>query len=292
MKYILIVFLFLSAIIYSQELNCKVDVNFQSLPVNNRELLVDFAGVIENYMNTTKYTQEDWGERIDCTLNILFLSAGSDIDYSAQIVVVSQRPIFQSTKKSPMLIVNDGQWQFRYQKGQALYPNQTSFDPLTSLLDFYALIIIGMDMDTFGVIGGTPYFKRAQDIVNLGANSNANFGWQSSSAVYSRWGLVNDILSERYSAFRSSIFSYHQFGLDSFTKNGSVAIQNIVYLVDVLWNMYQQTGSINSVYVRTFFDAKHGEMIEYLTSYNDTEIFAKLIKIDPPHTSKYSALIP
>lgn len=291
MKYTVLFLLFLSFTTFAQELNCRVEVNYQNLPVNNRELLTEFAGVIESYMNSTRFTTEDWAQKIDCSMSIFFTSASSDIDYSAQIVVVSQRPVFKSTKNSPVLTVNDGQWQFRYQKGQALYSNQTTFDPLTSFLDYYALIIIGMDTDTFEPLGGTVYFKRAQDIVNLGANSAANLGWQSSSSTYSRWGLVNDILSATYSYFRTSIFDYH-YGIDIFSQNKQLGQQKIVGLIDVLWIMYEKIGSINSVYVRTFFDAKHGEIIEHLKGYPDVEIFSRLKKIDPPHTSKYEAAMP
>ena len=272
MKYTVLFLLFLSYTSFAQELNCKVDVNFESLPVNNRELLTDFQGVIENYMNTTRYTNEDYAQKIDCTMSIFFTSAGSDVDYSAQIVVISQRPIYRSTNNSPILTVNDGQWQFKYQKGQALYSNQTTFDPLTSFLDYYALIIIGMDMDTFELSGGTVYFKRAQDIVNLGSNSGASLGWQSSSATYSRWGLVNDILSATYSFFRNAIFDYH-YGIDVFSQNKQLGQPKIADLVDVLWIMYEKIGSINSVYVRTFFDAKNGELIDYLRDYPDPEIY-------------------
>jgi len=291
MKYTLIFILLFNIVNLAQELNCRVEINFESLPVNNRELLSDFAGVIESYMNNTRFTNLDWGQKIDCSVNIFFTSASSDIDYTAQMVVVSQRPIYQSIKNSPILTVNDGQWQFKYQRGQALYPNQTSFDPLTSFLDYYANIIIGMDMDTFEPLGGTPYFKRAQDIVNLGATSSSNAGWLSSSAVYSRWGLINEILSSTYSFFRNSIFDYH-YGVDIYSQNNELGQQKILSLVNVLWTMYQKIGNINSVYVRTFFDAKSGELIDYLKDYPDKEIFAKLRKIDPPHSSKYDALMP
>jgi len=291
MKYTVLFLLFLSFTTFAQELNCKVDVNFESLPVNNRELLTDFQGVIENYMNTTRYTNEDYAQKIDCSMSIFFTSAGSDVDYSAQIVIISQRPIYRSTNNSPILTVNDGQWQFKYQKGQALYANQTSFDPLTSFLDYYALIIIGMDMDTFEPLGGTVLFRRAQDIVNLGSNSGASLGWQSSSAAFSRWGLVNDILSTTYSFFRNSIFDYH-YGIDIFSQNKKLGQPKIANLVDVLWIMYEKLGSLNSVFIRTFFDAKSGEIIEHLKDYPDKEIFSKLKKIDPPHSSKYDAVMP
>jgi len=291
MKYTVLFLLLLSFTTFAQELNCKVDVNFESLPVNNRELLTDFQGVIENYLNTTRYTNEDYAQKIDCSMSIFFTSAGSDVDYSAQIVIISQRPIFRSTNNSPILTVNDGQWQFKYQKGQALYSNQTTFDPLTSFLDFYALIIIGMDMDTFEPSGGTVLFKRAQDIVNLGSNSGASLGWQSSSSAYNRWGLVNEILSATYTFFRNSIFEYH-YGIDIYAQNKQLGQPKIAGLVNVLWIMYEKLGSINSVYVRTFFDAKHGELIDYLRDYGDPEIFTKLKKIDPPHSSKYDAVMP
>lgn len=291
MKYTLLIFFFFSVTSFAQELNCNVDANYQSLPVNNRELVTDFAGIIENYMNTTRFTNEDWGQKIECSMSIFFTGASSDIDYSAQIVIISQRPVFKSTNNSPVLTVNDGQWQFKYQKGQALYSNQTTFDPLTSFLDYYALIIIGMDMDTFEPLGGTVYFKRAQDIVNLGSNSGSSLGWQSSSSVYNRWGLVNEILSATYSFFRNSIFDYH-YGIDIFAQNKQLGQPKIAGLVNVLWTMYEKLGSINSVYVRTFFDAKSGEIIEHLKDYPDKEIFSKLKKIDPPHSSKYDAVIP
>ena len=291
MKYTVLIFLFFSVTSFAQELNCRVEVNFQNLPVNNRELLTEFAGIIENYMNTTRYTNDDYAQKIDCSMSIFFTSAGSDVDYSAQIVIISQRPIFNSTNNSPVLTVNDGQWQFKYQKGQALYANQTSFDPLTSFLDYYALIIIGMDMDTFEPLGGTVYFKRAQDIVNLGSNSAASLGWQSSSSVYNRWGLVNEILSATYSFFRNSIFDYH-YGIDIFKQNKQLGQQKIAGLIDVLWIMYEKLGSLNSVYIRTFFDSKSGEIIDHLKDYTDSELFSKLKKIDPPHSSKYEELMP
>jgi hypothetical protein len=291
MKYTILFFLFFSFATIAQELNCKVEVNFQNLPVNNRELLTDFGGIIESYLNTTRYTNEDYSQKIDCSVSIFFTGASSDVDYSAQIVIISQRPIYQSTNNSPVLTVNDGQWQFKYQKGQALYANQTSFDPLTSFLDYYAMIIIGMDMDTFELLGGTIYFKRAQDIVNLGANSGASLGWQSSSSVYNRWGLVNEILSTTYSFFRNSVFDYH-YGIDIYKQNKELGQQKIASLIEVLWIMYEKLGSLNSVYIRTFFDSKSGEIIDHLKDYPDPELFSKLKKIDPPHSSKYDAVMP
>ena len=284
-------FLLLTSTLSAQELNCTVSVNFESLPVANRERLRDFASVVEGYINTTRYTNDDYATKIDCSMSIFFLSAAGDFDYSAQIVVTSTRPVYRSDRNSPMLAINDPQWQFQYQPGQSLYANQTTFDPLTSFLDFYALIIIGMDNDTFESFGGNPSFQQAQFIANLAATSKGNAGWPPSSSVYNRQGLVNDVFRDQYAAFRSSIFDYH-YGVDIYGQNKALGQQKIVELINILWTMYQKSGSITSVYVRTFFDAKYGEITDLLKFYPDAEIFSKLKKIDPPHTAKYDAMMP
>ena len=54
MKTVFLILVLISPYIYSQELNCNVIVNFQNVPVQNRELLVDFKSVVENYVNTTR----------------------------------------------------------------------------------------------------------------------------------------------------------------------------------------------------------------------------------------------
>jgi len=291
MMKLFILFLALSATGLAQELNCRVEVNFESLPVNNRELLADFANVIESYMNTTRFTEIDWAEKIDCSLTILFSSASGDVDYSAQIIVVSQRPVYNSTSNSLMLTINDAAWSFRYERGQALYSGQSTFDGLTSFLEFYAMIIIGFDWDTWEEYGGSRYFQRAQDIVNLGATSGFSNGWLSSSSSYNRWGLVNDLLAEKYSKFRSTVFDYH-YGLDIYQQDKVLGQQKMVSLIDNLYNMWKVQGGLKSVLLKTFSDAKHGEIIDLLKDYSDLTIFEKLKKIDPQHAVKYEAVMP
>ncbi len=292
MKKIFLMLLLISSYNYSQELNCTVIVNYQNVPVKNRELLVDFKNVVENYMNTTRFTNLNWdGDKIDCSLNIFFTSAGSDVSYSAQIVVVSQRPVYQSTRNSALLTLNDSEWSFKYEVGQSMYANLDAFDPLTSLLDFYGLIIIGFDMDTWEEFGGTPYFNKAFDIVNLASTSNNKSGWLPSNKIYSRWGLVSDALNEKYAAFRSAIFDYH-YGIDIFAQNKEVGQAKIVELIDGLYDLFERTGIMKSVLVQTFFNAKFGEITDHLKGYRDRTIFTKLKKIDPSHAGRYDLASP
>lgn len=276
---------------FSQELNCNVTVNYEGLSVENRELLVDFAGVVESYMNTTQFTSEAWdGEKIDCSFTIFFTGASSETDYSAQVVMVSTRPVFKSTRQTPMVTINDGNWSFRYVPNQALYANQATFDPLTSFLDFYANIIIGFDWETWAELGGTRYFKKAFDILNLSGNSQYKKGWEQSSASYSKWGLCQDLLNDKYRAFREAFYVYH-YGVDELQIRKKEAQDKIVSLVTVLEDMQKKTGINNSVLIKHFFDTKNGEIIDLLRDYNDSKIFERLKKVDPPHSAKYDELL-
>jgi len=279
------------AISFSQELNCNVTVNFEGLSVENRELLVDFAGVIESYMNTTQFTGEAWdGQKIDCSLTIFFTAASNQTDYSAQVVVVSTRPVFKSTRQSSMLTISDANWSFRYVPNQALYANQATFDPLTSFLDFYANIIIGFDWETWAELSGTPYFTKASNLLNLSQGSSYNKGWEQSSASYSKWGLCNDLLNDKYRSFREAFYVYH-YGVDEYQVRKKEAQDKIVELVNVLSDLQTKVGISNSVLIKLFFDTKNGEIIELLKDYPEFAIFQKLKKIDPPHAAKYDEIL-
>lgn len=291
MKKIILIILIVSSYIYPQELNCNVTVNYQNVPVKNRELLADFVNVITDYINTTRFTDLSWeGDKINCTFNIFFNSAGSDVNYSAQLIVISQRPIYHSTRNSPILTINDGQWSFNYEVGRAMYANLDAFDGLTSFLDFYALITIGFDLDTWEEFGGTPYFKKAFDIVNLASTSSFSNGWLPGSNTYNRWTFVSNLLDEKYSVFRSAIFSYH-YGIDIYAQNKQEGQQRIVDLINVLYDMYEREGIIKSVFVKTFFDAKYTEIVDHLMDYQDKTVIIKLKKIDPSHAGRYDNVL-
>jgi hypothetical protein len=291
MRYLIFILLFPFTLTLAQELNCKVTVNYEGLAVNNRELLIDFANVVESYMNTTQFTSEQWdGLKIDCALTIFFTGAANETDYSAQVVIVSTRPVFRSTRQTPMLTISDANWSFRYVPNQALYANQATFDPLTSFLDFYANIIIGFDWETWAELGGTPYFKKAFDILNLSVSSPYKKGWEQSSASYSKWGLCNDLLNDRYRSFREAFYEYH-YGVDEYQIRKKDGQDKLVNMITVMEDMQKKVGIANSVLIKQFFDTKNGEFVELLRDYPDNAVFARLKKIDPSHATKYDEVL-
>lgn len=288
MKLLLLALLSSFSIVIAQELNCRVSVNYEAIPVLNRDLLRDFKDVIEDYMNKSRFTDISWeGGKIDCSLAISFIGASSEINYTAQVVVQSQRPVYKSDKNSLMLKILDDSWAFVYERGQPLISNQTIFDPVTSFLDYYANIIIGFDLESWEKFGGTPYFTKALDIVNLGATSRFSSGWENKGTTFSfsRRKLAEDLLNEKYRPFREAFYEYH-YGIDFYSQNKELGQKKIIDLINLLESMRSKV-DLNSVLIKVFFDAKNGEIAEYLKDYPDKGVFKTLMKLDPPHATKY-----
>lgn len=289
MKYLIVLFLAATSILFAQELNCTVTVNLQSIPPSTRDNLSGFQSTVQNYMNQTKFTDGWQGNKIRCSFTILLLSASNNVNYTAQIIVSSQRDIYKSNNSSLMLTINDNNWSFIYEKNQSLITDFSNFDPLTSLLNYYAYVIIGYDMDSWEEFGGTDYYSKAYDIVNLAASSSANkVGWEKNSNSYSRRGLVDDLLNDKFRPFREAFYQYH-YGIDYYEQNKSNGQKYIVKAINIL-NTLRSKIDLSSVIMKVFFDAKNGEIIERLKDYpNKKEVFETLKKIDPAHSAKYDA---
>ncbi len=281
--------LFFPVLIAAQEFNATVNVNMDQLNPGIREKLEDFKSALEDYINKNKFTGKAWeGEKILCSFNVFFTGASDNNVYSAQLVVTSYRPIEGTTRNTLLMNVLDNPWSFTYEKNQAMIFNQAEIDPITSMLDFYAYLMLGFDGDSFGKLGGNDFFKQAYEISLRGASSKYAASWSYSSAPYTKRGLLENLLDERYQQFRLDYYDYHYNGLDimSKPKNIDIAVKNIVKLINNIDKVRERLDS-RSVLLKVFFDAKFLEICDALKNYSDKEIFNTLKKIDPFHISKY-----
>ena len=203
------------------------------------------------------------------------------------MVVNSQRNHPKAERSSLMLNILDNSWQLSYQKNQGMVFKQVDFDPLLSFLDYYAYIIIGFDMDSYYALGGSEYFQKALDITSKGGNSSANKGWQYDTTPFNRRALLDNLFSANYREFRQDFFNYHYNGLDIYGgAEKQTAIDNMVKLIKDLDAKKDQIDP-RSVLLKVFFDAKAGEIVDYLKGVADKSVFVLLKSIDPSHSSKY-----
>ncbi len=280
--------------LFGQELDCEVTINTQTLTSDAIDNLSDFQAQVKQYLNNTRWTKDDFGnDRIKCSFSIFFQGSPGEGRYAAQVFVGSQRKIWDLKRKRPLekgsatLRVFDGNWEFSYTRGVPLTRNDYRFDPLTSLLDFYAYVILGFDYDSYESLSGTPPFQRALNIFNLSQSAGTPKGWESTgSGSYSRTRLIDELMNAKFKDFRGAMYTYHSEGLDYMTKDSSAALAKILAAVDMVGKVKEKINQ-PSVAIKTFFDSKYLELCELFINYPDESVYRKFGLIDPAHQKSY-----
>ena len=162
MRFVFLIFL-ISQSLCSQELNCKVNINYSAIPSPNKEMFNSMRQGIYEFLNNTNWTNDlfENEERIECTVLIRIDQQLSTDEFSGSISIQSSRPIFKTLYNSSILNIFDDQLRFKYVEFETLEFNENShLSNLTSILAYYAYLIIGMDYDTFSLAGATLTFLK------------------------------------------------------------------------------------------------------------------------------------
>ncbi len=274
----------------AQELNCTVSVNYQKLQGSQYNYLRELEDQIRRYLNERRWTDDAFQdiERVDCTLQVFFEEAVTLTRFRARLVLATRRPIYGTLQYTTVLQLSDPNWEFEYPQGTPLIYNPERFDPLSSVLDFYALVMLGYDYDTFSELGGTPLFERARRIADL-AQTAANSGWNPIGDDRSRVALITQLLDPRYRPLRQAYFQYHFNGLDHFLQDPDQARAAILETLRTIERLNQELA--RSYMMDLFFAAKYQELAAvFLGSRFQQEAFVLLSNLDPAHLSEYNKL--
>ena len=105
---------------------------------------------------------------------------------------------------------------------------------LVALLSYYAYILIGFDLDTMSLMGGTTFLQTAEQIVTAG-DALGYPGWKAFDDNKNRFGILNDYLDGSMECFREFQYKYHRQGLDKMYEDpeaGRKAISEALELLD------------------------------------------------------------
>lgn len=281
------------AAVHAQEIRADVIVDRSRINGTSLSYLDGFGQELESYLNDNTWTNDNFQpqEVIDVSIQVNLLGVTDDYRFDADIIIQSRRPIYNSNRQTTLFLYNDENWTFQYSPNRGLVHDELQFDELTTLLDFYAYVILGYDYDSFSELGGTPYFTEAQNLVSL-AQSSPSTGWQRSSTVpRNRAQLIADLLNPNYERLRRAFYLYHRQGLDIFLNDPDEARQNIVEALEMIQNTKRQT--TNNLLFDTFFNAKYRELValfEDAPTEQRLHVYNILAEIDPSHLTEYSNL--
>ncbi|MBE8719478.1 type IX secretion system protein PorD [Sphingobacterium pedocola] len=279
--------------IFAQELNARVELSAPQLQNTNARTLELLQRVVSDFLNNRSWTGKAIRpeERIDCSFNIIISEYDGSKQYKATAQINSARPVYGTNYNSPILSFRDKYFNFSYVEGEQLDFNENQdLGPLSSLLGFYANIIIGMDMDSFRKSGGTPIFSKARTIMNYSQSSQVE-GWRGMEAMDNRYWLITNLVDRAYMPYREFSYAFHREGLDNMFENEAKA-KGVMGEIMVRLKEVDRTNTGN-VLTNALFTAKSNEFVGLFSKMPGNEsvkIYNLLAELDPANISKYETL--
>jgi hypothetical protein len=278
----------------SQELKCNVTVIAPQVSNVDPGVFQNMEGLIQDFMNDRKWTSDnfEFEERIECNLQLTVSEAVNQTEFAGSIQIQSSRPVYNSDYKTPLLSINDADVQFVFLENSLF---QFSIDQhrnnLTSILAYYAYIILGYDYDSFSEEGGSEHFLKAQTIVANAQNSGEP-GWKASEGQQNRYWLVENHITQTFKPLRNCLYQYHRHGFDKLYENAEAGRESIANALIGLRNTHKiRPGSYN---FQAFFFAKSDEIVNLFKSAPQEErlrVYNVLKQVDPSNISKYERMM-
>lgn len=272
---IIFLLLYVCGTINGQTIKFSISLEMERLLPQEQEILRPLPQQLEDYVNNFDWSDENKEVIIECTANLIIetmSSRGSEKIYRSQFLISS--PSGEN--------YYDKSCEFVYQQGQGISHSRAIFDPLLSLIDYYVYMVLGGEMDTWLLRGGSKYYNMALNIANEGSISNYSTGWKD------RIDAVKLITDSDHIPLREAKFYYYDclYYIEA-KKDQENAIKLSRLVLDNLKKVHQRRP--NSPALKRFFDSHFKEICSLFIYTNNTDFAESLSNMDPRHSDTYRA---
>ncbi|GAB4320846.1 MAG: DUF4835 family protein [Bacteroidales bacterium] len=277
----------------AQEIICNVQVNSQQIEGTDKRVYENMQQALTEFINNRQWTDYRFKpeERIECSMVLNIQSRPSTDRFRAQLNIVSSRPVFKTNYTTTILNYVDTDVEFEYVDFQPFDFQENSFtNNLVSVTAYYIYMILALDFDTFSQFGGTPFYEKAQNIVNAAQNAPES-GWKAFEDNRNRYWLLENMTNNSYKDLREFLYQYHRLGMDQMADNAEVGRKAVAESLQYLKKVYDQRPGLFAL--RLIIDAKRDEIINIFSEGNPTEkaeIQQLMKEIDPSNASSYSKI--
>lgn len=279
--------------IQAQEFNIDVTVSSARIEGTDQRAFEALKEGILNFMNNRVWTNVklEPEERIEGALVVNVKKKEGNI-IEAELNIALRRPTFKTNYNTPLFNYVDDDFVFEYVESQPLDFNENAYmSNLTSTLAFYAYYCLGLYFDSFGLYGGDPFFKVADQIVNAAQSAN-EAGWKAFDDKRNRYWLNENMMNATYKPIRQYIYEYHRLGLDKMSTKQDEGKAAIMKSLEYLKQMYSERP--NLLYIQVLNDTKRNEWKSIYaegSQQDKTKAVNIFREIDPSHASEYEELL-
>lgn len=295
MKHIITGLIFLIAFSkgIAQEFNVTVQVTSPMVEGSEKKIFETLQQELYDFVNNTQWTNFSYKpeERIEGTI-LITVDQRSGEDFKGKMNLALRRPVYKASYNTPLFNYLDRDFDFTYVEFQALeYSDNVYTSNLTSAIAFYLYIYLGLDGDSFGRMGGAPYYAKAQNIVNLGQNAREK-GWKAFESQKNRYWLIENLTNPAYSSIREAMYRYHRHGLDIMADDVEAGRAGINESLELLRKANRERPGL--FILQLFLEAKRDELINIYSQaspMDKTKAVNTLKEIDPANANRYQKIL-
>lgn len=277
----------------AQEFNFDVTVSTAQVAGTDQRVFESLKEGVINFMNNRVWTNVELKpeERIEGAI-VINVKKKTDNIIEAELNIALRRPTFKASYNTPIFNFVDQDFTFEYVESQPLDFNENTYmSNLTSTLAFYAYYCLGLYFDTFGLYGGDPFFKVADQIV-VSAQSALESGWKAFDDNKNRYWLCENMTNSAYKPLRQYAYEYHRLGVDMMSTNVEEGRAAMTKSLTHVQKMYSEKP--NLFFLQILNDTKRNE---WKAAYSEgsqqekTKAVNILREIDPAHASEYEEML-
>ncbi len=296
--FIVLIVLILPSSFFAQELDCNVQIVSQQVQGTNKQVFETMQNAVFEFMNNRVWTNHVYGmeERIECNMLFNITEQISADEFRGTLQIQASRPVFNSNYNTTMLNFLDNDIHFNYLEFEPLeFDLNTHVSNLTSILAYYAYLILALDYDSFSFEGGSPYWQAAEKVIDNAQNAPQK-GWKpfDNSSHRNRYWLVKDYIDEDYAPCREFSYRYHRHGLDMMDAKIIESRLEVASNLEILQKVYRQKPDPFMQPLHMIFDSKADELINIFSESFQEEknrVYELLNEIDPANKNKYQAIL-
>jgi hypothetical protein len=259
--------------VFAQKIVATVNFDLQYLQQEAKDVVLELKPKLEDYINSYDYAEDELGLVIPIKVNVIFESysiSGGNTEFKAQLLISS--PAGEN--------FYDKNWKFPYRQGEIIIHDEASPHPITSLIDYYIYLVLGGEMDTYQLLGGTDFYEIARNIL------------ARARTLGSEWSLrdrdFQELIDGRLLPLREAKYYYYQ-SLFLIEIAEAADIQKIreynSEFVKKLKEAFEQ--SPNAKPIKRFFDYHFDEICTLLQYEATSDLLNEIIAMDPIHKNTY-----
>lgn len=290
------IFLLAVGSLSSQEFDATVRVTAPTLQLADPAIIQQLQQRVEEFMNTHQWTEDTYEaeERIKLNLQITITKDLQVNQFRVDLGISATRPVYNSSYESPILTHLDRDVAITFEEFKPIVATKNQFvDNLSSILSYYAYLVLGLDGDSFEEYGGNKYLLYCQEIVNAvpPATTRLDGGWANPRNTETRYYIIDDLLNPKMRGFRRGFYTYHRKGLDLMYDNLEEGKNNITTFLNEMDDLNQSYP--NMFITRIWANTKAAEITNIFSVGNQKDrfqIYTIMTRIDPANSSKYEPI--